>query len=261
MTLPSLRRQPSLGRRPDRWSDMLRGAAIAVALIGTLGSALAAKGWHQTIARQRDDRLDRAASSRTATIEGVMANYENALQAARSLWVASDSVSRQEFNAFARSLDLRDRYPGLQGIGWRLFVTDGQRAAFLARARADGEPGLTIRPAGRRPVYYVTLYSYPRIPSSSTLGADARAIPSVLATLEQARDSGATTVSNQTTLAGDLDLPAPERPVAFELFVPVYRYELRPDAPVAERRRTLVGWATGQFRARDFLDAAMKPWR
>jgi hypothetical protein len=35
---------------------MLRGAAIAVVLIGTLGSALAAKGWHQTIARQRDDR-------------------------------------------------------------------------------------------------------------------------------------------------------------------------------------------------------------
>ena len=43
MTLPLLRRQqPSLGRRPDRWSDMLRGAAIAVVLIGTLGSALAA---------------------------------------------------------------------------------------------------------------------------------------------------------------------------------------------------------------------------
>jgi CHASE1-domain containing sensor protein len=162
MTLPRPRRQqPSLGRRPDRWSDMLPGAAIAVVLIGTLGSALAAKGWHQTIARQRGDRLDRAASSRTATIEGVMANYENALQAARSLWVASDSVSRQEFNAFARSLALRDRYPGLQGIGWRLFVTDGQRAAFLARARADGEPRFAIRPAGRRPVYYVTLYSYP----------------------------------------------------------------------------------------------------
>jgi GGDEF domain-containing protein len=28
-----------------------------------------------------------------------------------------------------------------------------------------------------------------------------------------------------------------ERPVAFELFVPVYRHELRPDASVAERRR------------------------
>ncbi len=65
-------------------------------------------------------------------------------------------------------------------------------------------------------------------------------------------------MSNQTTLPGDLDLPAGQRPVAFELFVPVYGIELRPDATVAERRRWFVGWATGQFRAGDFLDAAMK---
>ena len=78
-----------------------------------------------------------------------MANYENALQAARSLWLASDSVSRGEFSAFARSLDLPKRYPGLQGIGWRSFVTDAERPAFVARARADGEPRFTIRPAGR----------------------------------------------------------------------------------------------------------------
>jgi CHASE1-domain containing sensor protein len=255
------RAQPRPRQRPDRRSDMLRGAAVAVVVLGTVVSGLTARGWQETIARQRDDRLDRSASTRKVTIEGAMANYENALQAARSLWVASDSVSRKEFNAFARSLDLRDRYSGLQGIGWRSFVTDGDRAWFLARARADDAPGLTIRPPGRRPVYYVTLFSYPRIPSSSTLGADARADPGIYATLDQARDTGKATVSNQTTLAGDLDLPARERPVAFELFVPVYRYELRPDASVAQRRRTLDGWATGQFRAQDFLDAAMKPWR
>jgi diguanylate cyclase len=239
---------------------MLRGAAIAAVVLGMVASGLVANGWQSTIVRQRHERLDRAAASRTATIEGVMANYENALQAARSLWVASDSVSRKEFNDFARSLDLPERYPGLQGIGWRSLVTDAHRAAFLAQARAGGEPGFTIRPAGRRPVYYVNLFSYPRIPSSSTLGADARAIPSVLATLDQARDSGKTTVSNQTTLAGDLDLPAAERPVAFELFVPVYQHELRPDASVAERRRYFAGWATGQFRTGDFLNAAMKAW-
>jgi diguanylate cyclase (GGDEF)-like protein len=238
---------------------MLRGAAGAVVVLGMVVSGLVANGWQSTVVRQRHERLDRAAASRTATIEGAMANYENALQAARSLWVASDSVSRREFNNFARSLDLPERYPGLQGIGWRSLVTDAHRAAFLAQARAD-EPGFTIRPAGRRPVYYVNLYSYPRIPSSSTLGADARAVPSVLATLDQARDSGKTTMSNQTTLAGDVDLPAGDRPVAFELLVPVYEQELPADAPVADRRRNFAGWATGQFRTGDFLNAAMKPW-
>jgi hypothetical protein len=87
-------------------------------------------------------------------------------------------------------------------------------------------------------VYYVTTLSYPRIPSSSSLGTDARAMPSIRATLERARDTGETTMSNQTTLPGDIDLPADRRPVAFELFVPVYGgEELGSDASVAQRRR------------------------
>ena len=208
--------------RADRWSAAVRGAAVAVVLVGVVGSALLAQGWKSTVDHQRDERLDRTATARTVTISGALANYESALQAARSLWLASNAVSRAEFNAFARSLDLTDRYPGLQAIGWRTVVTDDQADEFVARNRADGEPTFAIRPPGRRPVYYVTTLSYPRIPSSSSLGTDARAIPSILATLERARDTGETTMSNQTTLPGDIDLPADQRPVAFELFVPVY---------------------------------------
>jgi diguanylate cyclase (GGDEF)-like protein len=258
MTATRVRRRPRRRDRADRWSDALRGAAVAVVLIGVVGSVLLAKGWQSTVTRQRDERLDRTAASRTVTISTALANYESALQAARSLWLASNSINRREFSTFARSLDLRDRYPGLQAIGWRTVVTDDEMDEFVARNRADGEPTFTVRPPGRRPLYYVTIFSYPRIPSSSALGADARATPSVLATLERARDTGATTISNQTTLPGDLDLPADQRPVAFELFVPVYQEELRPDATVAERRKWFVGWATGQFRVSDFLDAAMQ---
>jgi diguanylate cyclase (GGDEF)-like protein len=136
-------------------------------------------------------------------------------------------------------------------------VTDAQAADFVARNRADGEPGFTISPPGRRPVYYVTQYSYPRIPSSSTIGANVRTVPGLLATLEQARDTGKTTVSNQTALPGDMDLPPSRRPVAFELFVPVYRSELTSGASVATRRKQFLGWAAGQFRTSDFLEAAL----
>ena len=254
----------SRARRRDRAnrvlrtrSAALRGTAVAVLLVGTVGSVLAAQGWQSTVRRQREERLDRTAASRTVTISGVLGNYENALQAARSLWRASETVNRSEFNAFARSLDLRDRYPGLQGIGWRTVVTDAGRDDFVARARKDNEPTFTIRPPGRRPVYYVTLYSYPRIPSSSLLGADARATPSVLAPLEEARDRARPTLSNQTALGGDLDLPEAQRPVAFELFVPVYGTD-DPGDTVASRRGLFLGWATGQFRAADFLEAALK---
>jgi diguanylate cyclase (GGDEF)-like protein len=235
---------------------VLRVTAVLVALLGIAASAWIARGWDAAVTRQRDERLDRTAAARTTTIGNALHHYEDALQAERSLWLASTFVSRNDFKVFARTLDLPRRYPGLQRISWRAFVPDERADEFVASARRDGAPDFAIRPPGRRPAYYVTLYSELASRYGSTIGLDARANPSVLAALEQARDSGQTTMSGQTTLAIDQDLPPAQRPIAFELFVPVYRHGA-PVATVAQRRAAFLGWACGQFRARDLLHAAM----
>jgi GGDEF domain-containing protein len=73
------------------------------------------------------------------------------------------------------------------------------------------------------------------------------------------RDPGGvrTTISGQTTLADDLALPVADRSVAFELFVPVYR-DRASLLTTAARRAALLGWASGAFRASDFLEAALQ---
>ncbi len=102
-------------------------------------------------------------------------------------------------------------------------VRDQDAARFVARARSEGAERFTIRPPGRRPVYYVTRYSYhSRTRSSPGLGLDARANPGILAGLELARDTQTTILSDQTLLADDCWLASAERPVAYELFAPVY---------------------------------------
>jgi diguanylate cyclase (GGDEF)-like protein len=257
MVAALLRRRLTWRGQEGLWASALRAAAVLVMLLGIAASVWVARGWHAAVTRQRDERLDRTAAARTTTIRNALRHYEDALQAERSLWHASTFVSREDFRIFARTLDLPHRYPGLQRISWRAFVPDEQAAAFVAAARRDGAPGFTIRPPGRRPAYYVTLYS--ELPSSfgSTIGLDARATASVLAALEQARDSGQTTMSGQTTLAVDLRLPPAERPVAFELLVPVY-HDRSPVGTVAQRRAAFRGWAGGQFRATDLLSAAMR---
>jgi diguanylate cyclase (GGDEF)-like protein len=255
MTLPRPhRRSPPLRQRPDRWSGMLRGAAVAVVVLGTVGSVLVARAWQSTVDHQRDERLDRSMTSRSATIEATLGDYEKALRAARALWLASGTVSQAEFRIFARSLDRETQYPGLQNISWREVVRDGAAAGYVATARAEGEPGFAIRPPGRRPVYYVTRYSYP---SPLRIGQDARAIPGILSSLERARDTGKTVVSGQITLDEDRDLPRAERPVAYELIVPVYDTDSPLDG-VSERRKRIRGWASGQFQAGDFLREALE---
>jgi CHASE1-domain containing sensor protein len=225
--------------------------------LGIAASAWIARGWEATVTRQREERLDRGAASRTTAIRDALGQYESVLRAERSLWLASTRVSRRDFRNFAATLDLPRRYEGLQSLGWHAFVPRERLARFLARARADGTPDFDIHPPGSRPNYYVTLYNEPAEDFRSTWGSDARATPSVLAAMERARESGQVTISGQTTLAPDLALPPARRPVAFELFVPVYRNGALPET-VAERRASFLGWASGAFRAQGFLEDALR---
>src|SRR5215216_3299188 len=95
MALFPLHRRPPRRDLSDRWSGMLRGAAVAVVLLGTVGSVLVSRGWDTTVDRQRDERLDRTKTSRTASIELALGDYEKALRAARSLWLASGRWTRR----------------------------------------------------------------------------------------------------------------------------------------------------------------------
>lgn len=62
------------GWRP-RWSWSL----------GAVASAWIARGWEATVTRQREERLDRGATSRTTAIGNALRQYENVLQAQRSV--------------------------------------------------------------------------------------------------------------------------------------------------------------------------------
>ena len=88
MTATRVDRRALRRDRADRWSAAVRGAAVAVVLVGVVGSALLAQAWKSTVDHQRDERRDRTATARTVTISGALANYESALQAARYLWLA-----------------------------------------------------------------------------------------------------------------------------------------------------------------------------
>ncbi|HET6749470.1 MAG TPA: CHASE domain-containing protein [Actinomycetes bacterium] len=161
--------------------------------------------------RQREERLDRGATSRTTAIGNALRQYENVLQAQRSVWLSSRSVTHEDFGNFVRTLDLPQRYPGLVGLGWRSFVPHGQAAGFVAAARRDRRPDFAIHPPGRRPAYYVTLYNEPAGRFHPTWGQDARAMPTVLDALKESGTAAAPPISGQTTLADDLALPVADR--------------------------------------------------
>ena len=66
--------------------------------------------------------------------------YTNALRAGNALFKASEVVSRDEWTAFANTLDLQGEFPGIQGYGFAHMVDPEELEAYIAQVRVEGFP-------------------------------------------------------------------------------------------------------------------------
>lgn len=236
-------------------SKHARGWAVAVVLVA-VGVALS--GWvaarlHGDEVSRLEDRFEQIVANRTDRLLQRLLSYESALLAERAAFELSPTMDLAAFRRLYASLDIEDHQPGMQGLGWQVRVARSELDAFVSAAR-EQRPGFTIEPEGARDEYYIVLYNEPADQLGATWGLDAREDSTIRPFLERAIDCACTTLSAPAVLGVDLVVAETERPVTFDMFVPVYR----PGAAVAtveQRRREFLGWASSPFRAQDFLDS------
>ena len=73
-----------------------------------------------------------------------MDNYEQALRGGLGLFAASGSVSREEWHSYINVLDVQNQFPGIQGIGYSLWLNPSDVAAHIGTIRGDGLPDYTV---------------------------------------------------------------------------------------------------------------------
>jgi signal transduction histidine kinase len=164
--------------------------------------------------------------------------YIEMLRAGVALFSASDTVTQDEFRAFVTHLRLRERYPGMQGIGFAMRVSD------------DGS--IRVWPAGERDEYTSILYLEPLDERNQrAIGYDMFSEPVRRAAMEEARDTGEPTASGKVTLVQESG--GDDTQAGFLIYLPVYRMGTAPTT-VEERRAALVGYVYSPFRADDLLN-------
>ena len=163
--------------------------------------------------------------------------YVEVLRAAAALFSASETVTEREFQGFVGHLRL-ERYPGIQGIGFAMRVSE-----------ADGS--IPVWPAGERDEYTSILYLEPRDERNQrAIGYDMFSEPVRRAAMERARDTGEPTASGKVRLIQEFGDDHSQ--AGFLIYVPVYRIATEPTT-VEERRAALVGYVYGPFRTDDLL--------
>jgi len=244
---------------PQRLAVIYRHASISLAALA-IGIALSAAAAYLVAGQlEREARLKFEADVGDAqdAIASRVRAYTDLLLGIRGLFIAENAVGRDEFRRYVESLDLNQRYPGVQVIHFARRIVAAQRPAFEATVRADtsvesgGYPKFRINPPGDRAEYVIVQYVEPMAGNEITLGLDLGGDSVRLAALGRARDSGQLTASGVIALSHD-----PRRHPGFAMRMPIYRKNA-PLATVAQRREAFTGVVSASFIVIDLMRGAL----
>lgn len=204
----------------------------------------------------------------TTDIENQLQQYRGTILATQGLFLASETVTRDEWRRYVEALNTRVTAPSLSALAYVAAVKQADKEAFINQVRSDtSDPtvppqllaSFQIRPEGERKDYYVPVYIEPfNAENQAAFGFDLRTSPARLQALALARDTGQPTVTAKL-LSVTTGLPA------FALYAPIYRRGLSL-ATTEERRLALQGFVVKILESSRFFqpvdlagDAQLRP--
>jgi len=198
--------------------------------------------------------FEKQISATVGQLDERLAVYTSTLEAGRGLFDASSSVEREEWKAFVDSIELQENYPGIQGLGYAVFVAPEEKTAHIKKIQSEGFPEYTIRPEDERDIYTSIVYLEPfDLRNRQAFGYDMFSNEIRRSAMEKARDSGEARMSGKITLVQEIDNDVQP---GFLLYVPYYSKGSSRQT-LGERRENIVGYIYAAFRSRDFVEAAL----
>jgi signal transduction histidine kinase/CheY-like chemotaxis protein len=225
---------------------------LVAGLVATLATGLYV---HRTAEKKDELRFDGAAEHLRTAIATRLDTYVALLRAGAGLFAANPDVSAEQFRNFVARLDLRDRYPGIQGIGFAKRATAAELPAVARQVEAGGVEPFVVWPDTARANYFPIVYLEPLDRRNrAAIGYDMYTDPVRHAAMERAARMAAPSASGRVTLVQEID---PEKQAGFLIYVPVYGPGGEP-ATETERMAALRGFVYSPFRAGDFLAALLR---
>ncbi|MBB3221574.1 CHASE domain-containing protein [Pseudoduganella umbonata] len=212
---------------PGRAARLLPLAlALAALCAGLAATALVWDGLRDGHDREARAEFDYRVRELQSRIARRMATYEQVLRGAQAYALAAPPLpDAAGFRTFIGTLQLREYYPGIQGVG-------------IAMARGDAGSAIEmIEPLDTM--------------NRRALGYDMFAEPVRRTAMARARDSGAAALTGRVRLVQE---GSGAGQPGFLMYLPLYAAGANGQpADVAARRQAFRGWVYGAFRMHDFM--------
>lgn len=163
-------------------------------------------GWRLSeslLKRSEIDRFEIEAQRLVNQMTVRMAHYEDALIAGvAALQSHQNSMSRDQWKHYANSLDLINRYPGINGIGL-ISEVDARDLASFELNQQDSWPGFNVFPKHSFPSHFPIVYIEPAQENAAAVGLDVAFETNRRTAAIQARNQNATQITGPIELVQD----------------------------------------------------------
>jgi signal transduction histidine kinase len=226
---------------------LLHALPTAIVFIAFLGVTI--WSWQTTktrVATQKQQAINQEVENIESRIDQRMDAYQQILESANGLFMASASVDRAEWRTFYENYDIPNRYPGLQGISYAEFVPKDQLEAHQSKVRAEGYSDYGVTPAGDRGYYVPITYTIANLTPEnyktvSGFGFDIATDPVRNQAVESAIKNKDATLTGKLALMTGNQQPEP----AFIMYQPLYRQK---------DKAAIAGFAYAPFTANNLFE-------
>ena len=199
---------------------------------------------------RRQQAFTAAVDRNTYSIRDRMDTLAMMLRGVKGYYGGSESIDREEFQAYVAALALEDTFPGLQAVAYAPRLAAGQLQAHELEMRSKGFGRYEVQPAGDRAYFAPLSYIEPLTGRNlKALGFDISTVPAARNALERARDTGEAALSATLTLRQDADR---KDSAGVVMYLPIYTKPNDPDT-VERRRQALLGWVSAPIRVHEML--------
>lgn len=211
--------------------------SLVALVVGLLLSAMAGRIHHDLDSDSEQVRLERLAEGSFDAVEAKLRAGGMLVRSVQALFLASESVTTEEFQSIYENLRPREQFPSLQ--------------AFAYAVRSD-RPAPGAEPDGRE--HYLTELVAPISGNAMIVGLDIARQPANLAAAHFARDSDRLVMSAPFTLVQRAGMPGPSDGVTIRL--PVFSPG-PPPRDVETRRAREIGSLAASFRVSRLIEDAL----
>ena len=230
-----------------------RWQVLAVFAVGCALTMYMWSGLRALVEQRSDERFGTDVGKLVEQVETRMQVYAALLAAGAGLHEASEGVTAAEWKVFTDTLNLSERYPGLQGYGYAARVPVDGRLKFEEQQRRTQGSGFRIRPEGPREESHPIVFLEPQDERNrKAIGFDLYSEPVRRAAMERASQFGTVQISAPVKLLWEAGGTQTQPGVL--MFHPVYRR-----APVSGVKTTaekdLKGFVYAPFRMHELMNA------